>query len=120
MTGTEFWIVAFAAWTSAAVGAWLGCKRLIELRRRLALEQAERSLLTRRVEETYALLEQRVQGLEKSSVDADSRHRSRRRAARWARAGGGASAPAGNVSGLDLPPCELELLRKLDAFRQAS
>jgi hypothetical protein len=93
---------------------WSLSRRCTEMRRRLALEEADHSALNDRFDTAVALFESRLQRLEGVKGASGSRSKQRRRAVELLRHGGDPMAVALRC---ELPTAELQLLLHLDEIR---
>ncbi len=114
-------IAALAALAYLQLGlfllAWRFGRKTAELRRRLALEQANRCSLLTRFEEAVSVLENRLNRLDGSGEKRNGRGQRRREAVRSIRAG---ADPAATAKRFRLPRPELRLLLELQSLQRAS
>jgi heme/copper-type cytochrome/quinol oxidase subunit 2 len=109
-------------WTAAPIAvlvgmaalAWMLMRRIAELRRRLALEETQSRLLSRRLDDVLVLYETRLLRLEGVKGAAGSRSRQRRRAAELLRLG---DDPAAAAKRCELPAAELQVLLEIEELR---
>lgn len=99
---------------SLLAASWRVARRVAELRRRLAIEEASRRSLDDRLEAAVALFESRLLRLEGVKGAAGSRAKQRRRAVELLDRGGD---PMAIASRCGLPTAELDLLMQLDTLR---